>query len=313
MTTLEKITNFIGWFCILFISFGTIFKLLHWPGGSVLLLFGCTFACFPFLILLGIIKIKEYPNRFGKFFIGLNVFFAICAIMALVFKMLHWPGAAILLIIGFGLGPILGFLPLLINHARLKSEKHFLQPGILMVGMIFICFYFLSWGIQPARSILQSTQGLTEVFIQQNKETQAEILIYNEDKNDSYIIKANEVLDFIKKCNLEILVSSGENLGDIELFGPVSIVHKDQYDIVMYLMYSTNEKGISRAQELFDKVSDFENSFKSNREESRWIIHEQKNLFNFEFTPVIHAVSQFEAIKSYVLRRKLAYLKEKGQ
>lgn len=81
------------------LSEGFLFKLLHWPGGAYMLLIGGLIGVIA--IILGMIySLKQSGCKYTKWFVGISL---IIAIVAAIFKVLHFPGASMLCLITFGL------------------------------------------------------------------------------------------------------------------------------------------------------------------------------------------------------------------
>lgn len=78
-------------------STGLIFKFLHWPGASMMLILGIGLLSFMFLPLMFILKIKEKQSLKDKAIIGIGTFSGILISLGILFKVMHWPGANIMM------------------------------------------------------------------------------------------------------------------------------------------------------------------------------------------------------------------------
>ena len=93
---------------------GILFKLMMWPGATMLLLIGV--VLFFFLVFIpymayegmksGVITKKKKKTR-----VLIGVFFSVLIGLSVIFKFLHFSGASIVLVLGMALF-IVGFLPL---------------------------------------------------------------------------------------------------------------------------------------------------------------------------------------------------------
>lgn len=80
------------------LSLGILFKFMHWPGASFLILTGIILLSFVFLPLLFALKAKEKKESKDKIVIGLGALAAISLSLGVMFKIMHWPFANILCI-----------------------------------------------------------------------------------------------------------------------------------------------------------------------------------------------------------------------
>ena len=120
---------------------GSIFKIQHWPGASVMYILGATSLCFVFMPLFLSIRIKE---KVGKLKIWTNVIGMLSAItlcLGILFKIMHWPGANNLMNIGGGI-LLLIFVPLYIyNGFKTKQLKtNTIVPVIIAVAGFSLMF-----------------------------------------------------------------------------------------------------------------------------------------------------------------------------
>jgi hypothetical protein len=77
--------------------FGAFFKIMHWPGANVLLIFGLTSISLLFLPLMFSLKIKEKKEKKDKVILGIGSFVTSLIAVAAMFKIMHWPGTTIML------------------------------------------------------------------------------------------------------------------------------------------------------------------------------------------------------------------------
>ena len=93
---MKKVMIISGAFSAFTLLIGSLFKIMHWPGASILLLSGIVFFCFLFLPIVSILKVKEQKQRKDKLLIGIATLFGIVICLATLFKVMHWPFANIL-------------------------------------------------------------------------------------------------------------------------------------------------------------------------------------------------------------------------
>lgn len=132
---MKKFIYISGIVIINFFVFGAIFKVQHWPGGGILIMLGLGLFSLGFLPLS---FIKSYQGN-GRKYKSLYIAGFICAFITFVgamFKIQHWPGAGLFLLIGIPL-PFLYFLPVYIYHQNRSKEK----SGVNFLGVMFLMVY----------------------------------------------------------------------------------------------------------------------------------------------------------------------------
>jgi hypothetical protein len=158
---------------ILFMA-GVLFKVQHWPGAAVLLLAGWFFILFVFLPVLLFVKRKESTSRRDRIVIALGVIGLIIFELSTMFKLFHWPGAGILMIVGSIL-LVSVFLPLF-TYARFKQIGKITGEYIFLItgSMFFILFTVLL-----AINVSKDIQSVNVNSFQKN----AAIISYLDQKN----------------------------------------------------------------------------------------------------------------------------------
>ena len=116
---------------------GILFKFMHWPGASVMLVLGIFIACFVFLPIAFTLRIKEKQATRDKVVIGIGIFSAILLSLHVLFKVMHWPFANVLgtvsLIILMGI-----FLPAYF-FTGIRQEESKINTIISSVLMVIGC------------------------------------------------------------------------------------------------------------------------------------------------------------------------------
>lgn len=120
-TTMNKMKYLGGFFAASFIALGFLFYILHWPGGKMFtvigyasLLFTCT------IITITAFNKHSNQNKMDKFRLISGNLTGILIATGSLFKAFHWPGANILLVVGFSV-LILLYLPAFFHHAYKRS------------------------------------------------------------------------------------------------------------------------------------------------------------------------------------------------
>ncbi len=119
---MKKVMYAVGLAASIAMSIGLLFKILNWPGGNTIFIFGLLPFVFIFLPLLAIdrYKLQLHKALSEKLKLILGIASAILIGLSVLFKIMHLMGADILLVLGIGLFT-LGFLPFLFFRMYKKS------------------------------------------------------------------------------------------------------------------------------------------------------------------------------------------------
>jgi hypothetical protein len=117
MTKTIKISAFVAAILLLI---GTFFKISHWPGANVILSVATAagILCFLLIIAAYLKKLTTGFEQFNGIFASLVV---IIGLLTFTFKILHWPGAGILVWIA-DIGILLSAVSFLIDGFQDKDE-----------------------------------------------------------------------------------------------------------------------------------------------------------------------------------------------
>lgn len=95
---MKKLLYLIGLISTIFTFFGSIFKIMHWPGASVMIIMGAFSFAFIFIPLLIFIKFKEVSFLFDNFIYSIGIALGTILMIGFIFKLMHWPWATILML-----------------------------------------------------------------------------------------------------------------------------------------------------------------------------------------------------------------------
>jgi hypothetical protein len=128
-----------GMFAIL----GTLFKVQHWPGASIMLTLGLAGLALVFLPLFARYRIRESKKKNEPINKGLwigGIAAGMLVIIGMLFKIMHWPGASIAFLVSWSLVAVV-FLPLLVLNQLKQSENRINSFfGILLVAVTAAIF-----------------------------------------------------------------------------------------------------------------------------------------------------------------------------
>ncbi len=164
MKTIMKVSGVVS---TTLLMFGSLFKIMHWPLATMLLIIG--FILMSFVFLPSAMYIINRENKeVKKPLLNITAFLGSFGfIMGSFFKIMHWPGTAWLLILGMGILSLL-FMPALMIYLREKAEnrkeKKVYTSGIIsgMIYMLAILFKMMHW---PGASIMLMLSSIALVVL----------------------------------------------------------------------------------------------------------------------------------------------------
>ncbi len=134
LTPLKRVEYFLGITGVALMLSGMLFKTQHWPSASIQMTLAVALLIFGYLPLQLIIQWKEATTRLQKFYAIFRFFTFFTILTGFIFKMMHWPGAALALSTGAFTLPAY-----LILYFILRAKKQGKIPfimGDLLIAMI---------------------------------------------------------------------------------------------------------------------------------------------------------------------------------
>ena len=119
---MKKLMYSAGFIGAVLISIGSLFKIMHWPSANIMVISGMIAFLLLFVPLFALDRYKVQASKAmsGKIKILVGSVSAFLIGLSVVFKMMHWMGASVLLVLGVGLFTF-GFLPFLFFSLYKKS------------------------------------------------------------------------------------------------------------------------------------------------------------------------------------------------
>jgi uncharacterized membrane protein (DUF106 family) len=149
------------------IAFGTLFKIEHWPGASILLTIGFFLLTFVFLPSTVYVSYREVSNGTRKFAHIAGFLAGFLVSISFLFKIQHWPGTAFLMLAGI-LVVELVFLPL-IFWDKIKSATTANQRMMYALGwlgaFIYLAGFLFKVNHWPGASVLLLSGALIFLVI----------------------------------------------------------------------------------------------------------------------------------------------------
>jgi len=125
--------------------FGCFFKLMHWPGASLLILLGIVLISLVFLPLALLLKGKEPDNTAkDRLVLVSGAIAGILYYMATLFTVMHWPGSSMLWFATVGVS-MLVFIPayFLTNIGKPEKKLNTVFTSVMLIGAVGLIFTML--------------------------------------------------------------------------------------------------------------------------------------------------------------------------
>jgi hypothetical protein len=233
----------IGLLSSLLIIAGGILKISHIAGASITLIAGIFTLCIMFLPAAVISSYNDSGKRKPLLYIA--VFFTVFAdFIGALFKIMHWPGASILMAIGI-VAPIVVFLPVYLFYHYNEEEAS--QTNFLYIMFLLV---YLS-GMSAMLSVNVSKDILTDVIRYEkisnlNDYYQLKKEIGSHDEKIAEVKgKTAELLNYINSVKVRLVVyNNKENKAAVNENGMVNtfkITNYDSRDATGIIMFGQKE------------------------------------------------------------------------
>jgi hypothetical protein len=180
--TMKKAMIISGAVSASFFTTGLIFKFLHWPGAGIMLILGIGILSLVFLPLMFLLKVKEKQSTKDKVTIGLGTLSGILISMGILFKVMHWPGANIMMQGSIAVMLLL-FLPFYF-FTGIRNPDTKVNTIVSSIILLSACGLLFTLMRSPKGTQIRDQQ-FTANFLRNEKLLQAEWALLKEKQSDS--------------------------------------------------------------------------------------------------------------------------------
>lgn len=279
---MEKLKAILGATITIILTIGVLFKIMHWPGAGIMIVLSASALSLYIFFAAGILQFK-----FMSFEDKLSIFSsrtklagtsASVLVIGLLFKIMHWPGAGSMLVIGFSSLIIVSIL--FLYSFFTKKEPIILTPTLVYITFS-MCLLFLGYSSSGVayRTLFKISD--TAINIQDNINTinASNTSIINEkehEKNSTIYSAAEDLNHYINKLKSKLYQNTDALTGEIaDTISLSQIMAKDNYDIptlILGLADPLNPKnGEYTATELKEKINAFNTVIKENSSTTKTI------------------------------------------
>ncbi|MHC1704284.1 MAG: hypothetical protein AB9846_10285 [Tenuifilaceae bacterium] len=261
---------------ILFMA-GVLFKVLHLKGAAAMLFVGWVFILFVFLPLLLYIKLKESISKRDKIIILIGIIGLMIFELSTMFKLFHFKGAAVLMIVGSIL-LVSVFIPLFTYSKFKEVGKITGQYIFIIIGTMFFILFSTLLALNVSKDILGTlvneernsakitsylelkNQKLYDDFTKKSDSTKLKyeskvFAIQNEVKKVCYLVDSIriELIMSTEQVDKQTAKNISHNLAEIS--------NKTEMDLVNNMMIGENCDGL--ASKLKQSLKEFKDLIQS--------------------------------------------------
>lgn len=272
---MKKSVYITGISCAILMLFGCVFKVMHWPGAGPMIIASVLLFCFWFLPAGLMNNYESLPLRKMKTLHVVSfIVFSVC-MMGVLFKVMHWPGASVFLLLGILL-PFIVFLPMYLYHTREEEKTGNKNFFGLTIGLTFLAVFGVLLALSVSKQVIQSAV----ISVTQNETTTK---FFAGEPKDSEVSKAAaELFNYTHELKCMVLTAADENMCNGNKtnanYLAENISSVDNREVVKRVFFS--EEGESKAKILKEKVSDFRETVLSAKNISPELSELTKTLFD---------------------------------
>jgi hypothetical protein len=185
---------------------GLIFKMSHWPGAGVLITLSIGLLVIVFFPLAIINSYRKQSRKKHKELYVAAYITILVILTGALFKIMHWPGAGWLLIIGMPL-PFVLFFPLYLRFHKKTQKKYDLNFFGVIFFLIFLAVFSALLALQVSRNVMYGFAKLTDnsSTITQNLENRIE---------DYYKIRLDSLAESTQREQIQAYHKLGNHLDE---------------------------------------------------------------------------------------------------
>jgi hypothetical protein len=307
---MKKLIILTGISSIILISLGAFAKAMHWPGAAIALTLGIFILVFVFTPTALINNFKKAAAKSTFFYWSVFLTAALLFVSAL-FKILHWPGAGVLLIIGT-LFPFVVLIPALLFYS--KKNKSFKMSNLIVV-LLFLAYSgvsstFLALNISKdmideAVTIQKEVNELNNLTMEVNRE-------YKDNyKNSEFIVNSEKITNDINELTSAI-INYPEKVNDSDLHShPEKMLNKDNYGIAAQVISHHNPSLAEFTTNIINHKQLFANENQTGEKPIDTLSVKYNVFHNLSNSPKIWTIASLTAMKSQIEIQEHLYLKQK--
>ena len=254
---------------------GVIFKISHWPGAGVLLSISIVLMVFLFFPIALVTSYMQHKDK-SQLHLYLIAYLTIAFdSLGMLFKIMHWPGAGMLLIIGLPL-PFVLFLPFYMryhNKTKAKSDKNFFG---LIFFMMYLAIISSLLAVDASKEVYDSIIPQIEKSVSQsnilklrNDRYYKELIQNPNNENDVVFIEtlntnADNLCEILEDAKRELILAASKTNKDVISSKNINYNQLAGFNKRDLTVSFINQKGNNSKENLIEsKLIDFENAIQN--------------------------------------------------
>ncbi|MGB3946870.1 MAG: hypothetical protein WBM13_02690 [Bacteroidia bacterium] len=315
---MKKTMNTVGMIASIGIVLGAIFRFQHWPGANVMLLLGVILFSFVFLPIMFTLKLRESKEKKDKLILFVGCTTGVLFIVASVFKLLHWPGANVL-VGAAALCLFFIFIPMyLFTGLRNADTKvNTIVNTVLIIAGSGLLMSLSTNRIIPQGAIEGMRNSNIRIIEKIKKVEQQNTLSYNDSLPVDikyYLTESRLAKEYVQRMKTNLIMAiehvDGEKAATMDAKDILNLDNQTMATNYMLGPDLTGEEGnLKNLQEklhsLQDKLSKLKDAEKNN-----WELNVDVTADDFKYVPAGVAINEFAEIEYEILnmdRLLLAY------
>jgi len=245
---------------ILFMT-GVLFKVLHLKGSAELLSAGWVFILFIFLPVLLYVKLRESITGQEKRIISVGIIGLIIFELSTMFKVFHYPGATVLMVLGSIL-LVSVFLPLYTYRKFKETQKITGQYIFILIGTVFFILFSILLALNVSVNVLgvfvndgNNSAIITHYLELKNQKSYADFntkTIDAKTKYETHVVniqsKAKNLNELIDSIKIELIAASDKvdkKVAKERILNVNRIVNKTDAGVVNTLILGEKKDGLA--------------------------------------------------------------------
>ncbi|MCD4770413.1 MAG: hypothetical protein K8R35_09625 [Bacteroidales bacterium] len=221
---------------ILFILtiFGTLFKIMHYPGAGILMTLGFLGLIIIFFPIGLIHAFRSEKNKSLKPLYIVTYLTMFILFTSMLFKIMHWPLAGLLLLIALPF-PFLVFLPVfLIVTKRIENFSIYKTVSVLLL-LTFMSAFNALLALNVSKVKLGDSMFLASMY-HRTATLKDKQIINNKAENEDIIISSEKVLKLLREAKKKFII---ETLSDSETLSsdPYNMKYVDSRSLSTKIMF----------------------------------------------------------------------------
>ena len=263
--TMKKLTFGFGLTSTFLLLAGTIFKLMHWPGASPMAVLAVGFLVLGYLPMILAHKLKESPKSDRLMhvlgFLGLSI-----TSVGVLFKIMHWPGAFVLLMTGMTVLAV-GYVPIYF-YKRYQTSVN--KPITFSSSLIATACLIMVFALMTMRNsgwyehgVMTVNDQLTESNANLADLNSELVAISNWPESQELASETEKMVNYLEDLKTHLIVKTKEIKGETSEqmnLHDLDIKHNSQTATAVLLHHEGEARtGAYSAKDLEQKLNAFNN------------------------------------------------------